>query len=82
MDHHIYNANDIQGIIHFAEENQVKILVTTEKDEVKLSSFMHLFPKEMQLMSLCIEIDFIEGKEELHSKIMSICRVSEGKSVR
>ena len=35
-DHHIYEHDDISRIIHFAQEENIDCIVTTEKDSVKL----------------------------------------------
>ena len=35
-DHHTYEPDDISKIIHYAQEENIDCIVTTEKDAVKL----------------------------------------------
>ena len=61
-DHHHYNINDIQRIldIHKKEKNQYKIILTTEKDAVKLKSFISKF-KGINIYVCPIEININES---------------------
>ena len=42
-DHHVYTARDVQSIIRMAHEHACTAVVTTQKDMVKLESFLPVF---------------------------------------
>lgn len=56
-DHYVYNTADIQQVIEYCDKNQVGILLTTEKDAVKLEGFRDEFLQaNVQFFSLHIEL--------------------------
>jgi tetraacyldisaccharide 4'-kinase len=60
-DHHIYTQKDIQHLIRLAREKKVKVLVTTEKDAVKLFSFKKEFVQAgLQLVFPKLEMSIVE----------------------
>ncbi len=60
-DHHIYTKKDIQHLICLAKNKKVKVLVTTEKDAVKLFSFKKEFIQAgLQLAFPRIELNIAE----------------------
>jgi tetraacyldisaccharide 4'-kinase len=67
-DHHWYAATDIRKIVNFARDSQVKVLVTTEKDAVKIIEFKSLFVG-CECLVLKIAIQFTEGKDELLNRV-------------
>lgn len=68
-DHHSYTADDIQQINNYCLSEGVKTIVTTEKDSVKLASFLGLFDDTISLFSLRIEIKITQGRDELLQRI-------------
>ncbi len=72
MDHHIYDKKDIIAIIKYCQENQIRIVVTTQKDAVKLNSYRALFCESMQLLSLKIQMQFVKGEYEFFQRIFSL----------
>jgi tetraacyldisaccharide 4'-kinase len=60
-DHHQFSVQDIETILRTAQKNQVKFLVTTEKDRVKLPVSMFSTTK---IYSLGVRISFIEHDKD------------------
>ena len=79
-DHYVYNTTDIRGVLEYCRRNQVKILVTTQKDAVKLDGLRDEFlpagslwprgrsllrqAKDVELFSLHIELVVRDGTGE------------------
>lgn len=70
-DHYQFNRGDIESLISKAKETGSEILITTEKDAVKLMEFK---PIVFPLWILKIRMEVIEGKEILLSKIREAVR--------
>jgi tetraacyldisaccharide-1-P 4'-kinase len=65
-DHHPYSWGDVQGILDCARG---RVLVTTEKDAVKLAAF----GVELQdTLVLCLEIEVLEGEERLWGHVAGV----------
>jgi tetraacyldisaccharide 4'-kinase len=60
-DHHQFCEHDVESIIKTAQKNQVKFLITTEKDRVKLPKKMF---DSVKIYSLGIKISFLEHDED------------------
>ncbi len=71
LDHCQYKAEDIKKIIEICSQKNIHIIITTEKDAVKLKGFLHLFAKHLSLFSLEMEMQILEGKEKLNAVINS-----------
>lgn len=69
LDHHVYSAADIQTMIHQCQKKGIAVLVTTEKDAVKLGAFLNLFPDSIRVLSLKIEIVIVSGEGEFLERI-------------
>jgi len=65
-DHYVYNTPDIQGVLEYCRRNQVKILVTTQKDAVKLDGLRDEFrqARDVELFALHIELVVRDGAGE------------------
>lgn len=71
-DHHKYSNSEITEIIEIATTSGVKLVVTTEKDIVKLGNFETQFEDAgLNLVSLEIITEIINGKEDLESLIIN-----------
>lgn len=66
-DHHQYTVADMKRLQQAAAENDV-VLVTTEKDAIKMPS-LYLEGNDIPLYVLGMDIEIIEGKEELQHLI-------------
>ncbi len=60
-DHHEFSGHDVENILRKAQKIQVKFIVTTEKDRVKLPK--NIF-SAIKIYSLGIRISFIEHDED------------------
>jgi tetraacyldisaccharide 4'-kinase len=60
QDHHQFSGHDVESILKRAQKNQVKFLITTEKDRVKLPKIMF---NSVKIYSIGIKISFIEHDE-------------------
>jgi tetraacyldisaccharide 4'-kinase len=65
-DHYQFNKPDIDNLINKAKETGSEILITTEKDAVRLKEFE---PIQFQVWILKIKMEVFEGREILLSKI-------------
>ena len=71
-DHHDYTMAEMQCIMQKAVEMEVRALVTTEKDAVKIpSEFIHS-ERPLPLYVLGIEVEFTDGQQELMKMIRAI----------
>lgn len=66
-DHYVYNTKDIRNILEHCRRNHVGIVVTTQKDAVKLASLRDEFlpaVRDVELFSLHIELAVRDGTGE------------------
>jgi len=69
-DHYQYKLKDIKKVINACLEKNIHIVITTEKDAVKLNDFFHLFEENLlSLFSLVIKVEMIKKKENLDAFI-------------
>ncbi len=72
-DHHNYSIEDIHNIKHKALENEVSMIITTEKDAVRIApELLRDFSDSIRLFFIEIEAVVTEGEEHLHDLIESI----------
>lgn len=67
-DHHIYSNSDIEKIIQHAKQVKAEWIVTTQKDEDKLSSLSQHIP----VLVLAIELVITDGIEVLQKELQMI----------
>lgn len=80
-DHHFFKQSDIETIINDFEAmpkgDKGKIIITTEKDAVRLRAFTHIDPEIMQQMYyIPIEVQFLKrkSKDSFNNKIINHVR--------
>ncbi|MCD7878556.1 MAG: tetraacyldisaccharide 4'-kinase [Candidatus Gastranaerophilales bacterium] len=61
-DHHNYESDDISKIIHFAQEENIDSIVTTEKDAVKLTDYIKGMELPVKIYALKLKA-YIDIKE-------------------
>ena len=61
-DHHTYDTDDISQIIHFAQEENITHIVTTEKDAVKLIEVINNIELPVKIYALKLKA-FVDIKE-------------------
>ena len=72
MDHHTYCAEDIGSIVELCQRQEIKMIVTTEKDAVKLKPFMNMVPDDIRVLALKIEISIVNGEDVFLERIYRI----------
>jgi tetraacyldisaccharide 4''-kinase len=70
-DHHDYKKRDIERVTAKCNEKQFDLVVTTEKDIVKLNR-LGLFIGSYKVLTLAIEMQIISGKEDLIARLRSL----------
>ena len=73
-DHHWYTVGDVKKIKQSFQHLQAEVLVTTEKDMVRLENASGSFG-EIRAFSVGIRTEFIAGEEELRKVLESIVNV-------
>ena len=83
-DHYAYTKNDLNRIFEECKKKEINIIITTEKDAVKLKKIM---PAEKSLketfpdmLVLGIELKIVQGEKELDEKIDRLYMRTSGKS--
>lgn len=72
-DHHRFSDEDIQNIKQKALDNEVMMIITTEKDAVRIApELLRNFSDSIRLFFIEIEAVVTEGEELLHDLIESI----------
>ncbi len=73
-DHHNYNLEDVNNIIYIYNNNKVdkKIIITTEKDAVKLSTFKNEL-NNVNVYYICINIK-LDKKQKFDEEILEYVR--------
>ncbi len=69
MDHHAFLKDDIEKIVHHCRVQNIKTLITTEKDAVRLTEWLYLFPREFHVFVLEIELKILKGEQDLEKRI-------------
>lgn len=69
MDHHVYAKSDMDAILEFCRANRIDILVTTQKDAVKLGGHLSRFNGGPMVFALKIKMRILKGKDEFYSRI-------------
>ena len=73
MDHHVYTAQDMAMVRKCADAHQVKMIVTTHKDAVKLSEFREVWAG-IEVYYLGIDLEITNGKNVFIERIVSVIR--------
>jgi len=72
-DHHAYSQEDVETLVAQAKAGQIKTLVTTAKDAVKLNIFQALLAEAgVQCFILNVTFTFVNGEEEIQDGILSL----------
>lgn len=74
MDHHIYNRQDLEQVADHCRSHEVLVIVTTQKDAVKVKPQVESIFKGLQLVTLKIAMDFTKGQDVLFQKVLRVCR--------
>ena len=63
----------LNGMVEFCRSQNIKVLVTTHKDAVKLRIFKDLF-EGFHLVYIPIQLEITKGSDEFLQKVISVCR--------
>jgi tetraacyldisaccharide 4'-kinase len=70
-DHHDYRKKDIERVAARCDERRFDLIVTTEKDIVKLNR-LGLFIGSYKILTLAVEMQILSGKENLIDRLHSL----------
>jgi tetraacyldisaccharide 4'-kinase len=70
-DHHDYSKRDMEKVTARCDERHFDLVVTTEKDIVKLNR-LGLFIGSYKVLTLAIEMQILSGKEDLVDRLHSL----------
>jgi tetraacyldisaccharide 4'-kinase len=70
-DHHDYRKKDIERVAAICDKRHFDLVITTEKDIVKLNR-LGLFIGSYKVLTLVVEMRIISGKEELVDRLHSL----------
>jgi len=65
----VYDKRDIARIQDQDSCSRTNIIVTTQKDAVKIEGMLDLFDESLTVLSLDVGLQFIEGKEKIFERI-------------
>jgi tetraacyldisaccharide 4'-kinase len=65
-DHHIFDLDEIQELIHMKEKFEAHYLITTEKDWIRIAS---VAPAYKDMAYLCIEFELLSDRDEFFRMI-------------
>ncbi len=72
MDHYNYRQADISQVEKFCHSNEIKFVVMTQKDAVKVRPLLKDFDADIRFLTLKIAMDFIKGQEMLFQNILTV----------
>jgi tetraacyldisaccharide 4'-kinase len=74
-DHHRYSTADLESINEAARKSGASMVVTTEKDMVKLT-YLDLAKVEAPFYALSISLELVEGAEALDAMVSRLVKLS------
>jgi tetraacyldisaccharide 4'-kinase len=73
MDHHVYDVQDLTQIRRYALDHDVKVIITTHKDAVKIKDHNRFF-EGFHVYYLQVELEMTYGKNVFVERISSFVR--------
>lgn len=70
LDHHAFNDEDLDEVLESAIQAKAEVIVTTEKDAVRLQS---RFRPSLPLMYVRLEVDILGDKDGFNAAVERIC---------
>jgi tetraacyldisaccharide 4'-kinase len=71
VDHYHYQAQDLEEVAGFAKQENIKLVVTTHKDAVKITGFGKVFDG-LTVVCLDIDLEITQGQNEIIKRIISL----------
>ena len=76
LDHHRYEADELDRLFQQAKNSGVEVMITTEKDAVRIpKEFNPMIP----LYYLRMEIEIVEGVDDFEEAINSACELKSSR---
>ena len=72
MDHHDYVRQDLDMILNSCSDRNIKTIITTEKDAVRLKELDISSSQNCQILVLKIDIEITKGKDEFFNRLSSL----------
>lgn len=72
-DHHVYAPKEVLAFCRQAARQNIRVLVTTQKDGQRLQSCVKNLDLGLDILVLKISIKVIRGQEELDARLRSVC---------
>lgn len=69
-DHHVYSGTDLDRIRHLAERDGAEVVVTTEKDAVKIETLVRSSDSTDRIWAVRLATEIIEGRERLERLVL------------
>lgn len=76
MDHHNFDGDELSDIIEAAENQQLEMIVTTEKDAARIRSRL---PSAVPLYYLRVEVEILNGVKDFEEAVSRICFEKRGR---
>jgi tetraacyldisaccharide 4'-kinase len=73
-DHYIFHDADFRGMNEFCHKEGIDLVVTTQKDAVKLKPWLSYFSPKLNILALEIKIQFASKEGQFLERISHIIR--------
>jgi tetraacyldisaccharide 4'-kinase len=77
-DHHAYGPADIARMKRAAEEARADLIITTEKDAIRLSAWAEGGHSRPPVLVLCVDLEILEGAEVLNKLLTQVVPGARG----
>ena len=72
MDHHVYQDEELAAVARTCRDQGISMIITTEKDAVKLKDRWKDFPTEITVGALEIKMTVMDGQEKFFGRIAAV----------
>ncbi len=70
-DHYVYSKQDIEDLVEKAQKDDVQILMTTQKDAIRLHK-MDIKFENIKILVMLVKIKFFDNEGDLNSRLFSL----------
>ncbi len=71
-DHYEYSLKDITNVINYCKNNNINSIITTSKDEIKITDLPLRLSENLRLYVLEIELEIIGRKDQLIERVLRL----------
>ncbi len=72
LDHYCYKRIDLDKILALCSKNNIEILLTTEKDAVRIEPLVKGSIIDSKIFSLVVKLKILESEEKFHARLFSL----------